>query len=112
MQIVVESQQGRIAVVQLKGRLDLLAAATVKQKLAEAVSSSHNKLVVNLRDVEFIDSSGLGALIGGLKASRIAGGDLRIAAPQEQARYILQVSTLDRVLHPYASVEEALSGYA
>lgn len=111
MQIVVEPQQNQIAVVQLKGKLDLLSAATVKQKLTDAISQ-HAKLVVNLQNVEFIDSSGLGALIGGLKAARVAGGDLRIAAPSEQARYILQVSTLDRVLHPYPSIEEALSGYA
>jgi anti-sigma B factor antagonist len=67
--------------------------------------------VIDLDAVTFIDSSGLGALIGGLKAARQAGGDLRIARPNQQARVILQLTTLERVLKPYTTIEEALSGY-
>lgn len=98
-------------VVQLSGRLDLLAAADLKSRLQKLVTEGRNQLVVDLDGVPFIDSSGLGGLIGGLKAARVAGGDLRIARPAEQIRYILQVSTLDRVLTPYGTVEEALAGY-
>ena len=71
-----------------------------------------SQLVVDLHAVPFIDSSGLGALVGGLKAARKAGGDCRIARPPEQIRYILEVSTLDKVLTPYATVEEALAEYS
>jgi len=98
-------------VVVLSGRLDLLAAADLKTRLQKLVSEGWSKLVVDLEAVPFIDSSGLGGLIGGLKAARVAGGDFRIARPTEQVRYILQVSTLDRVLTPYGSVDEALAGY-
>jgi anti-sigma B factor antagonist len=61
--------------------------------------------------VNFIDSSGLGALISGLKSARQAGGDLRIANPGEQARVVLKLTTLDRVLRPYDSVEDALADF-
>ena len=74
--------------------------------------------VVMMLDVDFaelragfIKNAPLGALIGGLKIARVAGGDFRIARPAEQVRYILQVSTLDRVLTPYPTVEDALLGY-
>jgi anti-anti-sigma factor len=97
--------------VRLAGRLDLLSAADVKQGLSKAVSDGRRRLVVDLAEVGFIDSSGLGALIGGLKAARLAGGDLRIAGAGDQARVILELTTLDRVLRPYSTVEEALSGY-
>lgn len=109
--IQVEPRGERVAVVQMKGRLDLLSAVEVKQRLAAVVAEGSSRLVVDLGEVEFIDSSGLGALISGLKAARIAGGDLRIARPDKQARYILQVSTLERVLVPYATVEEAIAAY-
>ena len=111
MEVTVESRNGGIAVVRSVGRLDLLSAAEVKQRLTDAVAAGRRRLVVDLGGVEFIDSSGLGALIGGLKAARLAGGDLRIARPSEQARTILELTTLDRVLRPYATVEEALAGY-
>ena len=50
------------------------------------------------------------ALIGGLKSARES-GDMRIARPAEQARTVLQLTTLDRVLRPYATIEEALAGF-
>lgn len=111
MEIQVEHHDNDVAVIALNGRLDLLTAVDVKQRLAAVVEEGYARIVVDLQSVGFIDSSGLGALISGLKAARVAGGDLRIARPDKQAKYILQVSTLDRVLRPYATLEEALSGY-
>lgn len=111
LEISIEPREGGKAVVELQGRLDLLSAAALKQKIAGAVADGHPRLVVNLEKVTFIDSSGLGALISGLKSARVAGGDLRIAQPDKQASYILEVSTLNRILHPYATLEEAFSGY-
>lgn len=111
MKITVEAKGAGVAVVGLVGRLDLLSAAEVKQRLTEAVAAGHRRLVVDLAQVAFIDSSGLGALIGGLKAARVSGGDLRLARPGEQARVILELTSLDRVLKHFATVEEALAGY-
>jgi hypothetical protein len=48
--------------------------------------------------------------MGGLKAARVAAGDLRLARPTAQARTILEITTLDRVLRLYESVDEALAG--
>jgi anti-anti-sigma factor len=100
-----------VAVVAMRGRLDLLTAAAVKQQLIDAIAAGNRRLVVDLQDVTFMDSSGLGALIGGLKAARLQGGDLRIARTPDQARAVLTLTTLDRVLRPYVTVEEALAGY-
>ena len=111
MDISVEQRAEGVTVVRPSGRLDLLSAAAMRQRLAQEVAAGHQRLVVDLAQVTFIDSSGLGALIGGLKAARVAGGDLRIARPGEQARITLELTTLDRVLRPYSTVEEALAGF-
>ena len=111
MTITFESVSEQIALVRISGRLDLKSAAATKLQIAQAISEGRHRLVVDLGDVPFIDSSGLGALIGALKAARVASGDLRIARPTEQARYLLTLTSLDQVLHPYATVEEALVGY-
>jgi anti-sigma B factor antagonist len=111
MEIVVQNRNKHVAVVELTGRLDMLSAVDVKQKLAATVAEGNYRLVIDLGKVSFVDSSGLGALISGLKAARVAGGDLRLARPDKQVRYILEVSTLDRVLRPFATLEEALSDY-
>lgn len=71
-------------------------------------------IVVDLAGTDFMDSTGLGALIAGLKTTRRAGGDLRIARPGTQVMTVLQLTSLDRILHPHDTVEEcfvlALSG--
>jgi anti-sigma B factor antagonist len=98
----------RTGVIRTSGRLDAASAPDVKAFVQRMVGEGWTRLIFDLGQVSFIDSSGLGALIAGLKTARQAGGDLRIAAPKEQARYILHVSTLEKVLHPYPSVDEAL----
>jgi anti-sigma B factor antagonist len=109
VEVAVDIQSGGAVVVRLAGRLDLASAAEVKQRLTRAIAEGHRRLVVDLGDVTFIDSSGLGALIGGLKAARLQRGDLRIARAGEQARLVLELTTLARVLQPYPTVEEALA---
>ncbi len=63
--------------------------------------------MVDLSGVETIDSSGLGALISGLKAARQSGGDLRISEPGEQALAVLELTNLNRVLKSYDSADVA-----
>ena len=111
MEIVMETPTKGIAVLGFSGRLDLISASEAKLKMTEAVSEGHQRLVVDLAEVSFLDSSGLGALVGGLKAARQAGGDLRIARPTDQVMSILKLTMLDRVLRPYATIDEALTGY-
>ena len=111
MQATIETRQDGVAVIAFAGRLDFLSAGEARARLAEAVAQGHRRLVVDLGETSFIDSSGLGALIGGLKAARKAGGDLRIARPTEQARAVLTLTSLDRVFRSYPSVTEALADY-
>lgn len=106
-----ETHQHGIAIIAFTGRLDFLSAGDARTRLATAVEEGNRRLVVDLGDTAFIDSSGLGALIAGLKAARKAGGDLRIARPTEQARAVLALTSLDRVFRFYPSVTEAVAGY-
>ena len=108
MQISIERHEGQVAVVTPEGRLDLASAPEFKQALKNIVDGGYRILVVVLSKVPFVDSSGLGALISGMKATRLAGGDLRIAQVGEQARLILELTTLDKVMKLYPTVEEAL----
>lgn len=100
-----------IATARLEGRLDYLSASDIRQELLDTVEAGWTRLVVDLDAVVFVDSSGLGALIGGLKAARAAGGDLHLAAVPEQARVVLSLTTLDRMFRSYGSVAEAIADY-
>ena len=89
------------------GRLNMVAAPKLREVVAEVVASGSSRVVVNLAETDFMDSSGLGALIGCLKAARQAGGDLRISGVQPQVKMVLELTKMDRVLTAYSSAEEA-----
>ncbi len=85
----------------------MVAAPELRDVVDRAVKEGKTRLVIDLSAVEFMDSSGLGALIGALKTARGAGGDLRIAAPGEQVSMVLQLSNVDRILKPYETADAA-----
>jgi anti-anti-sigma factor len=110
MEIVVDELGEGRAAVRLHGRLDLVSARDLRRCVDEAVDAGTPNVVVDLSGVTFVDSSGLGALIGGLKRTRQAGGELRIASPANQVRMVLELTKLVRVLRPYETFDEALQG--
>lgn len=100
-----------VVVVSCDGRLNMVAAPPLTSLLRSLVEEGTTRIVVDLADTSFVDSSGLGALVGGLKHARQAGGDLRLAAAGEQVRTVLQLTNLDRVLRPHDTVEDATRGW-
>jgi anti-anti-sigma factor len=111
LQIDLQQTHERVTVVSPKGRLDMSSAPAFRSQVRQLVESGSTHLVVDLHDVSFVDSSGLGAVIGGLKVARQAGGDLRIARPNQQVQLVLDLTSLNQVLRPYGSLEEALAGF-
>jgi anti-anti-sigma factor len=93
----VEHSEQAVTLMRLKGRLDAAAAPRLLARLTGAIAEGKAQFVVDLADVPFIDSTGLGALVSGLKAARRVEGDLRLAAPSPQVRKLLRLTTLDRV---------------
>ncbi|MBO0691553.1 MAG: STAS domain-containing protein [Acidimicrobiaceae bacterium] len=92
-----------------KGRLDMVAAPLLREHIAQTVADGNTRLIIDLSETEFLDSSGLAALVSGLKAAREAKGDLRIARPTEQALLVLDLTSMTRVFYPYASVDDAVN---
>ncbi|KNC15042.1 anti-sigma factor antagonist [Arthrobacter sp. RIT-PI-e] len=99
--------KGRYTEVSANGRLNMVAAPKLREVIDGVVGAGAKRIVVNLADTSFMDSSGLGALIGCLKLARQSGGDLRIAAVQPQVNMVLELTSMHRVLTPHASPAEA-----
>jgi anti-anti-sigma factor len=94
--------------VQPVGRLDLGTSAAFRADCRELVKNGAQLLVIDMSQVEFLDSSGLGALVGALKTARQAGGDVKLVSVREQPRLILDLTRLERVLVIADSVQAAL----
>ena len=95
------------AEVKADGRLNMVSAPKLREFVTDVIAGGSSRIVVNLENTAFMDSSGLGALIGCLKAARQAGGDLRLANPTAQITAVLEMTNLNKVLQPVASVDGA-----
>jgi len=102
----IEQRDGSV-VVRLAGELDLYNADDVRRALAQAIDGSPKRVVVDMADVEFVDSTALGVLIEA--RSKLGRSDLLLAGPQLETRRTLQVSGLDRHLPVHDSVDDALN---
>jgi len=106
-----ERAEANYMVLEPSGKLNLVAAGPLKARIADLARSGKSRIVVDMAGVDFIDSSGLGALVAGHKAARDAGGDLRVANVGEQVEAVLKLTNLDRLFAPHASVKAAADGW-
>lgn len=110
MDFDVELTEGDCAVIRARGRLNLVSAPALRDLVARVVrEDGRSQVVVDLAETDFMDSSGLGSLVAGLKTALAAGGDLRIARPRPQVLMVLKLTNLDQVLHPHETVEECFA---
>ena len=102
---------GGVAVIVPSGRLDVAGAPALKDAISQLAKNGPPKVVIDMEGISFVDSTGLGSVIAALKEIRSSQGELRLAAPNQQVRVVLELTTLDRVFPYYATVEEALTGF-
>jgi anti-sigma B factor antagonist len=102
----IEERDGSV-ILRLAGELDLYNADDIRRALAQAIDSAPEKIVVDMAEVEFVDSTALGVLIEA--RSKLGRAGVLLAAPQLETRRTLQVSGLDRHLPVHDSVDDALS---
>jgi anti-anti-sigma factor len=110
MEIALHPTGDRHTVIAVTGRLDLTSVGAFRAATGHAIEDGSVNVIVDLQHVDFIDSSGLGALVGEFRRARDAGGDLRIVAPLPEVHELLSLMRLDRVLPPYPTVDAALEG--
>jgi anti-sigma B factor antagonist len=108
MEITVSRPDSAKATVTPAGRLDADTGPQLKLALQDLAADGILLIVVDLHQVDFMDSSGLSALVSGLRALRERDGSLHLCRPQPQPLTALKLTMLDRVFPIFATAEEAL----
>lgn len=107
------SERYNCVVIEFKGKvMGGPDAVKLNEKLHELIENDKTNIVVALGKVKFMNSSGLGMLIGGLTTMRKAGGDLRIANASDKIESLLVVTKLITVFKHYKTLEEAVESYS
>jgi len=99
-----------VAFIRVCGDFDLSTVSAFDAELEEALTVK--RLVIELADCTFIDSSALRALVRAQKLATRAGGELALVAPSQPARRVLEIATLDRFVPVFRTVGEAVTSFA
>lgn len=94
-----------------KGRLDLTGSSELKQKVKEYLDQGKVNIILNLAQVDFIDSSGLGTLIATLKEVRTAGGGIAMCSLAPYVQEVFEITQLSHNFDIYPGEDEARSTF-
>ncbi len=100
--------EGKALILRLSGSLDVATTRQMKQSLAEVSSASYRDLLIDLTALEFLDSTGLGALIGAHRRAAEAGERLELIVSDGPIARLLNITGLSRVFTIFGSLGEAL----
>ena len=98
-----------IEIVDVEGEIDISTAPRLRELLIDLVSKTNYQLVVNLDKVGFLDSTGLGVLVGGLRRVRVHDGSLDLVCARERILRIFRVTGLTEVFDIYETVDQAIA---
>jgi anti-anti-sigma factor len=95
-----------IKFVEPSGILDSTKANQFRQEISELIEKKVDVVVIDFKNVDFMDSSGLGALVLSLKTVRMAGAQLLICSINEQIKMLFELTNMDRVFEIFSNREE------
>ncbi|KAF2992814.1 Anti-sigma-B factor antagonist [Methylocystis sp. MJC1] len=109
MQLETQIQNDRVAIIVKEERLDAHNSSELKERILRTLEEGGRRLVVDLADVKFIDSSGLGALLSGYKNANQRSGTFVLSGLQPRVRSMFELTRLNRVFEIYPRLQEAIS---
>jgi anti-sigma B factor antagonist len=98
---------GDRTVIEVGGEVDVYTAPKLRERMVDVVNAGNHHLIVDLENVEFLDSTGLGVLVGGLKRVRTHDGSMSLVCTQERLLKIFRITGLIKVFPIYADVAAA-----
>jgi anti-sigma B factor antagonist len=104
--------RGGALVYRLRGSLDIATSPSARAALVEAASKGRQDIIIDLTGLEFLDSTGLGALIGAHRRALERGAEIRLAVGEGQIARLLNITGLVRILAVYPTLDDALAGNA
>ena len=102
--------EGEAAVIAAAGEVDVFTAPDLDTEITAQLADGRSRLVVDLSGVSFLDSTGLGVLVKGLKGAREAGGSLHLVVTSDRIRKIFDITGLDAAMPLFDTVHDAVAG--
>lgn len=105
-------EQGAVVLIEVKEeRLDAHNSGNLKTQMLSLFEDGKHDLVIDLKEVRFVDSSGLGSLVSGFKNASARNGNLKLCGLQPQVKSMFELTRLHRVFEIFPTAEEALASF-
>ncbi len=105
-------EQGQVVRIDIKEeRLDAHNSGELKAEMLKLFDEGKNSIVIDLKDVRFVDSSGLGSLVSGFKNASARNGNLKLCGLQPQVKSMFELTRLHRVFEIFPAADEALASF-
>ena len=104
-------ESGKVLIFDIRGDLDAKSATVLKDKISEKITDGKAMILINLTDVPYMDSAGLGVLVSGLKNANRLSGDLRIWGLQDEVKSIFELTRLNKVFQIFEDESAAMASF-
>lgn len=101
--------EGDDVILVLTGEIDVSTAPRLRDELNRLIHEPSGRVILDLSAVTFLDSTGLGVLVGRLKQMRIGGGELDLVVTSDRLLKNFAITGLDKVFHLFPTLDEALA---
>ncbi|HEV3279142.1 MAG TPA: STAS domain-containing protein [Terriglobia bacterium] len=109
---IVDKLMDDVLVLEARGRIMLGPETEVlRRRIKSAAESGHTRIVLDLAGVDYIDSAGLGTLVGGAASVRKAGGELKLANLTSRVRDLIQITRLSTLFEVHDSLDKARASF-
>ncbi len=106
-----KNHDSSVTVLALAGRVDAHTVPQLQNRIQTVSTASSSNLVVDLSAVDFMDSSGLAALVQGMRRCHATGGRFCLSNPQQPVRMVLELTRLDQAIDIFADEQEAIASF-
>ena len=108
---ILEEISYQIGILRLTGRLDAASVKTLKENVNSLIAKKIKSIVIDMDEVDFIDSSGLGSLVSCLRVVNNEDGDIRLCSLQDQIQALIELTRLHRVFQIFDDCDAAVKSY-
>ncbi len=112
LNIIEEQRENNITILKLEGELDVYTSPKLKEKIVTLIDAERPFVVLDLKGLSYMDSTGLGVMAAGLKRIRENDGNMVLVSPRKIIQKVLEITNMDVSLKIYQSYEEAIAKLA
>lgn len=106
-----KKKKNDVSVVKVSGDIDISSSQEVRQYFESLLEENGNKVIINLGEVEYVDSSGLAAFVDILKKMRASGGTLKLSNVPGKVKGLFEITKLDKIFDMVDDEDDALDSF-